>query len=337
MKPILFLQTGGTIGSVSDHGIIRTGSASCHALDLYRRICKTDISFEIVPLMDILSENLQKQHWVRIIRYLLQKDLSPYSGIIITHGSDTLSYSSAMLGLCLHHLPIPVILTAADRIPDDPQSNALVNLHTSVRLIQHISNGVFTVYKNPASSVCQIYLATQIQEADRFVGAFSSPFGKCFGIMENDELIFLQNDLIPKLSQKSFSPLDTTDLTLDQDILLLHPYPGLDYRSITLSDKCKGVMHITYHSSSACADGGNSALSLLSRCQQRHIPFYLASFPKNADSRYESADILLKNGALPIPHCTNESAYAKLLLCMNLFPERYDQLMQENWYWEYLP
>ena len=85
------------------------------------------------------------------IKELAAGALAPdkYDGLIITHGSDTLSYSSAFLGLCLCGLDIPVALTAADLVPDDPRSNAVENLRACVEVIEKFRRGVFTVYKNP--------------------------------------------------------------------------------------------------------------------------------------------------------------------------------------------
>jgi L-asparaginase len=54
----------------------------------------------------------------KIWRHLLKKVSSAvnsknYQGIVITHGTDTLAYSAAVLTFALSFLPIPVVMTAA--------------------------------------------------------------------------------------------------------------------------------------------------------------------------------------------------------------------------------
>lgn len=313
MKPILLLLTGGTIGSTVDNGVIHTDSRSCRVLELYEQRYGRDICFETVQLMDILSENLRKEHWVTIVNYLSQTDTDRYSGIIITHGSDTLSYSSAFLGLCLHHLPCPVVLTAADRIPDHPQSNAVCNLRASILLLQNVRQGVYTVYRNPGDSFTSAWLSTRIQEADRVFGRFSSIDGQTFCRIQEDRLLSLNVTDAPTLPLSLPYPL-----TLPFDVLMVQPYPSIDYRCLVPGDTCRAILHLTYHSSSASIQDDNSALSFLLSCRERGIPFYLLSFSDDRDSLYETSHCLLQQGAVSLPHTTKETAYAKLLLSVNV-------------------
>lgn len=335
MKPILFLLTGGTIGSTVEKGIIRTDACSCKAIELYcQRYGKTD-SFEIVPLMDILSENLQKKHWEILINYLWQTNLSDYSGVIITHGSDTLSYSSAFVGLCLHGMSCPVILTASDRVPQHPESNAVDNLRAAVILLHHVQQGVYTVYRNPGDSFCSVWLSTRIQEADRVLGRFSSIDDRTLCRIEQDRLIVTNETLWNAACQKRFHLFSTGSLRLPFDVLMIQPYPGMNYHCFVPNDTCRAVLHLTYHSSSASVQRNNSALSLLQLCQQKKIPFYLLSLPREKNNLYETSYCLLKNGAIPFYHCTRESAYAKLLLSVNLSSLPKDFIFQ-NQFFEFL-
>lgn len=206
MKPILFVLTGGTIGSTVENSVIRTDSSSCRVLTLYREIYGEDVRFETVQLLNILSENLQKKHWECIANYLFQVNLSAYSGVIIAHGSDTLSYSSAFLGVCLSGLSLPVVLTASDRVPDHPESNAVANLRGAVVLIQNVQKGVYTVYRNPTEKDCSVWLSTRIQEADRVYGCFSSIDGYAWAHIINEKLVQTKNSLPLSLIEKKSEP-----------------------------------------------------------------------------------------------------------------------------------
>lgn len=336
MKKILVVTTGGTIGSAISSGVIHTEQNSCRALELYRRQYGTETDFEVLPLMNLLSENCQPMHWQKIAETLLKIPTEPYSGIIITHGSDTLSYTSAFLGLTLCALPLPIVLTAADRVPDDPQSNALPDLRSAVQLIRQLKRGVLTVYRNPGEQACRFYPATRICEADRLYGRFTSFDGHALGQIQNNSIRWTH----PALSQADIEAPPSfvlkPQLQPDRQVLMVRPYPGLDYASLMLTPRTAAVLHITYHSSSACTADDNSALLLLRRCREKGIPFYLASFPNNPQALYDTSSCLLREGAIPLRHLSDEAAYAKLLLCVNLPAEQRDVFMNTCRYWEYV-
>ncbi|MGN0469812.1 MAG: asparaginase domain-containing protein [Acutalibacteraceae bacterium] len=334
MTKILLLLTGGTIGSALTNGIISTDkNQKCRLIELYSKKYNDDCVFDIKQPLNILSENLDKSHWEILVNTILQTDISDYDGIIITHGSDTLSYSSAMLSMCLCHLELPVIITASNYIPDDIRSNALINLHSAVILIKTLKCGVFTVFANEGDDFCSVYLPTRINEADRFADRFSSFDGMCFGTVSNDK--FIQNPLSPSLDEiyKKRQPL-TNRLSLKKDVLMIRPYPSMNYSSIGLNENTAAVLHITYHSSTAKTDGENSALEFLEKCKKANIDFYCASFKSQKSALYETSNILIKNGAIPLYNISNESAYAKLLLCCNCDISDKMAFMEQEIYFE---
>ncbi len=335
MSKILVVLTGGTIGSSLQHGIIKTDSHGCRCLEKYREIYGEDVTFVTVPLLNLLSENLQPTHWQIMTDFLLKKDLSDFDGVIITHGSDTLSYTSAFLGMVLCHLDKPIVITAADRIPDDPESNAVCNLRAAVVVIRHFKKGVFAVYKNPHDPDCSVFLATRIREADRLLDRFTSADGQCFGTVTNDSLQLTGSPVSPEELQTHRSPLPSGfSRPLQNCVMMVRPYPGMDYRMIQPGPSVRAVLHITYHSASACTEDNNSALTLLRQCRKNKIDFYLASFKKNPGSLYETSHLLLQEGAIPLISLTDEAAYAKLLLCYHLPDEQRIQLLKKDLYFE---
>ena len=335
MKKILVLMTGGTIGSFVHDGTVSVKKNSCRAIEVYRELYGDEAEFEIHSLMNTLSENLDKHHWETMVNYLLGADLCGYGGVIVTHGSDTLSYSSAMLGLCLQGLDIPVVLTASGLVPDDPESNAADNIHAAVVLIRTLGRGVYTVYKNPGDDHCTVYNAPDITEADRVQGRFSSFEGSPFGIVGGESFIMhhtrehkeirgghsgsgaqsLQNILCAENELVGASER-RRPLSLKYDVLMIRQYPGMDMSNYRIGENVKAVLVITYHSSTACTQGRGSLLSILEECKSRGIGMYLASFEEGG-SLYDTSDLLLANGAVPLMHVSDETAYAYLLLKVN--------------------
>ena len=71
--------------------------------------------------------------WHLIANKIIEKvNSGNYDGIIISHGTDTMSYTAAALSFALQDLPIPVIMVGAQRSSDRPSSDASSNLIASV-------------------------------------------------------------------------------------------------------------------------------------------------------------------------------------------------------------
>lgn len=332
MKRILLILTGGTIGSFEKNGIISAHSDKCRITEIYsEKFPEMNIEFVTEVPYNILSENLDVKNWEILIDFILSYDYSRFDGIIITHGSDTLSFSSAMLGMCLHGLEIPVVITASDYIPDDPRSNALVNFTAAINLIGQMKSGVYTVYKNPTGNNAEIFIPTQLKSADRINDTFLTANNLSLADIDNDGKIneysnHIQLHDLQNCGRFSFG----NKLHLKKKVKLIYPYPSLNYDDIVIDEDTGAVLHITYHSGTV----SQQALTLLKKCKEKTIPMFLCSLKSSSRSLYETSSFILKNGALPLYDIGTESAYAKLLLAINLFPDSIIEFMKKDIYFE---
>ena len=329
MKNILIINTGGTIGSHEENGVISSEKGKCRILELYNEAFPgSQTEFTTVEPYNILSENLETLHWEMLIHFIISIDKSCYDGIIITHGSDTLSYTSAMLGMCLHNLGIPIVITASDYVPDHPQSNALDNFSASVKLINNCHNGVYTVYKNRNDNSARVFIPTRMQEADRFNDRFSETDGLPFGFINNEGC----QDILCKIrhTENKTNSLELSSLRFSKNVLSVHPYPSINWEKITPDDNTGAVLLITYHSGTV----PEKAEFLLEKCLENKIPLFLCSLKKSSKAIYETSSNLLKKGALPLYNMSTESAYAKLLLAVNLSQDNIAEFMKKDIYFE---
>lgn len=316
MTKILVLLTGGTIGSRAGGGIIDTGAETSYDLiRLYREIYGSDADFEIISPYNILSENLNPGYWEILCDIISGTDPGRYDGIIITHGSDTLSYTSALLGIAFGDTPIPIVLVAGNLPPEDPGSNALANFRNAVCLIKERAiSGVFTIYQDDAGKN-NVYLATEVMEADPHSHRFLSCRGKPFGEM-TDERLAVINPSEKKCDGLPFKPGES--VRFDRKVLVIRPYPGLDYNFFSLTGDTAAVLHRLYHSSTACtAKGEYSLLEFIKKCVERGIPFYASPFRLPGADLYAGSKSLLEAGAVPVYELSLEAAYAKLMLKYN--------------------
>lgn len=111
MKHILLITTGGTIACAqSEDGLSPAMAADellCHVPEV-RRICRVSA----VQLYHLDSTNMKPEYWLRIASYI-REVYDNYDGFVITHGTDTMAYASAMLYYLIQNSKKPIVLTGA--------------------------------------------------------------------------------------------------------------------------------------------------------------------------------------------------------------------------------
>ena len=144
VKKILLLSTGGTIASSrSKNGIIPKYNAGdlLEAFPVLKDICK----IEARSIMNIDSTNLQPEDWVTIAETVFG-GLSAYDGVVITHGTHTLAYTSSALSFMLQNISKPVILTGSQLPLHEAGSDTGRNLIDAFIVSCEGLAGVFVVF-----------------------------------------------------------------------------------------------------------------------------------------------------------------------------------------------
>ena len=67
-------------------------------------------------------------HWKILAKEIASEIKHGAKGIVVLHGTDTMSYTSAALSFMLQDLHIPVIVVGAQRSSDRPSSDNRMNL-----------------------------------------------------------------------------------------------------------------------------------------------------------------------------------------------------------------
>jgi len=328
MKNILVVFTGGTIGSTTNEGTINTAnSVPFRLIELFQKQDKNNqpVNFTTLQPLQILSENLAPCVWQTLIKAIEDQNIDDYDGIIITHGTDTLAYTSAALSFYFNALKIPMLLVASDYPLDNEKANGLINFNCAVEFIrEHIQAGVFIPYRNPQQNV-QIHRGSRLTCSLQLSGDFFSVQHHNFA--HYDGVTFVRLHLSTHLSSHTGSTSNTKYSNLkaqfSNKILMIKPYPGLNYDHFNLND-IDAVLHDLYHSGTACASsqwGENySLLNFINRCAQKNIKVYLAPSIKSTNA-YQSTRNLIEQGAQMIWNMSIEAAYVKLMLGYGNFLE----------------
>lgn len=142
---ILIVTTGGTIaGNVAeqfhdlDLSLRAVGSADIMRMiaptkaHLETRLGKT-IALDTHPLCDIDSSNITPDHWMKLASVIYDR-FDDYEAFIVTHGTNTLSYTAAALSFAIANSGKPIILTGSQVPAGLPGTDALTNLDNAIRV-----------------------------------------------------------------------------------------------------------------------------------------------------------------------------------------------------------
>lgn len=145
---IVYIGTGGTIGTHVDY--VTGGVTMCRTPE---EIISTTPELEnIVNITKIespyikASEDIYYKDWQKlaeiVFTHLNDKEVD---GIIITHGTDTLSFTGSALSFMIENINKPVLLVGAQKSPDRASFDGSLNLICAASFIKEKIPGVFTV------------------------------------------------------------------------------------------------------------------------------------------------------------------------------------------------
>ncbi len=271
---IALVATGGTIGSRKDaDGIIRLSNSATE------QIASVIGASEIFDSIKIHSERMEFSD-LNELRRVTQSALdSRPDGIIVTHGTDTLAFSSAYLAYAFSSTRVPIVICSADEPLTEHDSNGYDVLHSAKMFLMNGKPGVFAVYKNPG-------LAPQVHHGARLLPAH------------------LHEHSYHSLGDWNFCDtglMHGMDFDLEgHKVLCVNPYVGLDYSSYNL-DGYSAVVQCAYHSGTVNAADFNAFASA-----HRNIPMFLTVGLK----KYDGQDFV--DNVVKCPGITQTALYIKL-------------------------
>jgi glutamyl-tRNA(Gln) amidotransferase subunit D len=320
LPKILLISTGGTIASKIDY---RTGGVTSllSASELYSAFPELENHGYIYPefLFNEYSENITPDHWTIIAERISQAVIKEhFDGIIISHGTDTLHYTSSALSFALKNIPIPVILVGSQRSSDRPSSDAFSNLVGAILFIKDSRYaGIFVcMHHNTSDGVIACHLGTRVRKnhtskRDAFKSLDSLPFAL---IDQKGEIKY--NDILHRDLTKRKESLKNfiSRTTFDDKVFLLKFYPGLnpsfleaflnlDYKVIILEGT--GLGHIN----KAC-------FPIISKLINSGIFIFMTSqciFGRVQMTVYDTGRDLLGLGVIPLSNMGPETAVVKAM------------------------
>ncbi|MFH1801658.1 MAG: Glu-tRNA(Gln) amidotransferase subunit GatD [archaeon] len=202
---------------------------------------KVNVAKVEIPFMKA-SEDMDYKDWQKIAK-IAEKFLndSNIKGVIVTHGTDFLHYTSSALSFFLRDLNKPVVLTYSQRSIDRASSDANLNLQCSaLAAISDIAEVMLVGHASINDDFCYAMSGTKVRKMhssrrDAFKVINSKPFAK---IYPN------RIERISEYKLRGKSKKVKLDLKFEEKVALVKIYPGqnpdiLDYY---IKKKYKGIV-----------------------------------------------------------------------------------------------
>ena len=153
-RHILIINTGGTLSSVMKESGLAPGLTTID-MEKELHIVSGDTKLEIEDFCSLDSANIFPEDWQSLARRISEVRNS-YDGVVVSHGTDTLAYTSSMLSVMLQNINIPVVLTGSQLSIADPVADAMENcrcaIHMAAKMIRPYSRsglGFLSTFRPP--------------------------------------------------------------------------------------------------------------------------------------------------------------------------------------------
>ncbi|MDP8034284.1 asparaginase [Pasteurella atlantica] len=233
VNKLLILHTGGTISmSEDEEGRVIPSQNNPLINSLNKLHISTKIEQEAI--FNVPSPHIDLTHWIylknRIERAIFEEG---YTGIVITHGTDTLEETAYFLELSID-TDIPITITGAMRSSNELGSDGLVNLQNAILVAlspESVGRGVLVVMND---EIHNAKFVTKTHTTN--VATFQTPtFGPC-GLIAKDKVLYFQ-----RLTHYEHFPFEHLEKT---NVALIKAYAGMNSELLKYlaNSECDGVV-----------------------------------------------------------------------------------------------
>ncbi len=321
MSVVQILSLGGAIvGTESENGEVVAGDPS----EILRLVeagghFGKKVAFEEGEVGRILSEEITPADWARLACDLDEHLRSGRaSGIVVTHGTDTLAYTASLVFWLFPKPPVPIVLAASLSTPSREGSDAIPTLRKAIQTAAEGTPGVYVVFG--AKVFSPVNLKFERMTADGFRNWNMKKLCHTSGALFEE--LPLAGDR-EKLQARLEAAINST--------LIIRVYPGMrgDHLIELMDRGVKNFVIELYDTGTAnLRDSPYSLRKVFLAAREKGVHFFCTSQQEGMVdfSRYASSHELWREGAIPMGPLTTESAWTKLVVC-SAFSETEDEML----------
>lgn len=314
---ICVIFTGGTIGSSASGNTVDLSSDNkSELIERYREIYGDGIRFDQLRPLDILSENVQFEDIDAMVACLKAVDKSRYDGIIITHGTDTLSFTATLFSQIFCNIPVPVVFVSALYPLNDARSKGVENFAGAVSFIENEGlSGVFVSFKNDYENL-RIHIASRITVAEQISGHFSSVMGSPLCELVDGKFVYTKSKYLPAKERFAEKREAYGRYNLCRDIVTIRARSFLDFSYYNFGyKKPLAVIIELYHSGTVCTAGEETnVLKFIDYCRSIGISVVLS--PVDSKARVYASAFELKDKCILAYDISFEMTVVKVMLAL---------------------
>jgi len=332
LPKVSIISTGGTIASRVDYvtgGVISAMSSRDLLAVVPELVEVADVDADI--LYSVFSEDIGSEHWAGMAKRAYDKIKAGSDGIIFTHGTDTMGYSSAAMSFALQDLPCPVIFVGSQRSSDRPSSDNATNL----------MGGVYTAAYAPFAEVCiglhentsdesiSYLRGTKVRKCHTSTRYAFQPVNDFPLARYKDGKVEMLNERVrprqasePKLLNKFSDKCALVKFAPDYNPAVLAYFLDEGYRGIIIEATGLGQVNQSLWPAVERASKDGVFVGVVSQCTWGRVNLNVYSHGRE----------LIDRGAVPLEDMHGETAYVKLKWCLGQTEEADDvkKLMLTN-------
>lgn len=220
--PISLITTGGTIVSAIDYetGAVHPSTDIRKIVDRYPYM-EEKYAISVREFDNILSENMQPEMWIKLSA-VLKEELSKSNGVVVSHGTDTMSYTASALAFMFEKLSGPAVMVGSQRSSDRPSSDSFGNMEGAMAFSStNVGEICISMHSGTSDDSISLHRGTRARKMHSTRrDAFRTVSGKPIAKFKNKNVEFLS-----KYNEKS----DKTSLSnkLEKRISMIYFHPGI--------------------------------------------------------------------------------------------------------------
>ncbi|BAD85845.1 L-asparaginase [Thermococcus kodakarensis KOD1] len=299
---LLVLGTGGTIASAKTEMGYKAALSADDILQLAGIRREDGAKIETRDILNLDSTLIQPEDWVTIGRAVFEA-FDEYDGIVITHGTDTLAYTSSALSFMIRNPPIPVVLTGSMLPITEPNSDAPRNLRTALTFARKGFPGIYVAFMD------KIMLGTRVSKVHSLgLNAFQSINYPDIAYVKGDEVLVRHKPRIGN-GEPLFDP------ELDPNVVHIRLTPGLSPEVLRAVARATDGIVLEGYGAGGIPYRGRNLLEVVSEtAREKPVVMTTQALYGGVDlTRYEVGRRALEAGVIPAGDMTKEATLTKLM------------------------